>query len=396
MHLNSPPFTSEAFRIAIIGGGPGGLTLAKLVETRGIHALVFESDAHPLERPQGGTLDIHADGGQIAVHRAGLEKEFKAVARYEDQGARLLDRDGRVIFDEEDGGEDPSLRDRPEVDRTLLRQMLLDALPAGMVVWGRKLSGIEAQADGRFRLQFSDGSHETFDFVVGADGTWSKVRPLVSASVPEYSGITFIESGFDSVDQNHPEISRVVGRGKMFALGDTKGIIAQRNGGGHIRAYFALRVPEDWTRTGPIDFSTPESSRAGIAACFAGWAPELLAFIHTCDPWFVPRRLYALPSGHSWEHRAGVTLLGDAAHVMSPFGGFGANYAMLDAAELAEAIEQGLQSGDRQVFEAKIAAYEKQMCERAGIAAEQAARGLDEAFSESGYRHVFDHLEEHA
>lgn len=387
MHLNSQPLL-----IGIVGGGPGGLTLAKILHRCGIEAVVFESDGHALERPQGGTLDLHADGGQMALRLAGLEEEFKAIARYEDQGARLLDKNGAILFAEEDNPENEALWDRPEVDRTLLRQVLIESLPPSAIRWGKKLSSVTAVEDGRYRLDFVDESHEVFDLVVGADGTWSKVRPLVSESRPAYSGVTFVETGFDHADEKHPEIARLVGRGKMFALGDSRGILAQRNGGGHIRAYFAFRAAEDWVRSGAIDFSSADRTRVTLAAAFETWAPELVDFIHRSDPWFVARPLYALPVGHCWPHREGITLLGDAAHVMSPFGGFGANYAMLDAAELAQAIQRGLQSGSRSAFEAEIAAYEKRMCERAAEAAAGAAEGLDSAFSETGFQHVFDHL----
>jgi 2-polyprenyl-6-methoxyphenol hydroxylase-like FAD-dependent oxidoreductase len=68
-------------RIAIIGAGPGGLMLARLLQSRGIKPVVFERDAHADERPQGGSLDLHEDTGQYAVRRAGLEQEFAAAAR---------------------------------------------------------------------------------------------------------------------------------------------------------------------------------------------------------------------------------------------------------------------------------------------------------------------------
>ena len=85
--------TSPA-RIAIVGGGPGGLTLARILYMRGIAATVFERDAHAFERPQGGTLDLHATSGQAAIRQAGLDAAFKIVARYEDQGMRVLDKTG--------------------------------------------------------------------------------------------------------------------------------------------------------------------------------------------------------------------------------------------------------------------------------------------------------------
>jgi 2-polyprenyl-6-methoxyphenol hydroxylase-like FAD-dependent oxidoreductase len=101
-------------RIAIVGGGPGGLTLARIVQTRGIGATIFEQEHPPNERPQGGSLDLHPQAGQYAVSLAGLTEQFRALARYEDQGTRLLDKTGAVLFEE---GED----DRPEIDRTELR-----------------------------------------------------------------------------------------------------------------------------------------------------------------------------------------------------------------------------------------------------------------------------------
>jgi 2-polyprenyl-6-methoxyphenol hydroxylase-like FAD-dependent oxidoreductase len=390
MNNDSRPFSDSPFRIAIVGGGPGGLTLARILHTRGIATTVYELDDHPLVRPQGGTLDLHADGGQMALQRAGLAEGFLSIARYEDQGARLLDRDARVLFEEPEGL--PSERDRPEVDRTLLRTLLIGSLPPGIIQWGRRLRTVEPLEDGRYRLDFTDGSHEDYDFIVGSDGAWSKVRPLVSNAVPEYSGVTFVETGFDHADTDHPQIARLVGRGKMFALGESKGILSQRNGNSHIRAYFAFRVAENWIRECGIDFASTEKTRARLLARFDGWAPGLRAFVEDSDNWFVPRALYALPSGHSWPSRPGVTLLGDAAHLMSPFGGFGANYAMLDAAELAEAIEHGLKSGDRTTFDTAIASYESRMCERSAPAAAAALEGLHGAFSEDAFAHVFDHL----
>ena len=86
-------------RIAIIGGGPGGLMLARLLQLRGIGATVFERDSNANDRPQGGSLDLHADTGQHAFRIAGLEAAFLAEARFEDQGDRLYDHRGLLLFD---------------------------------------------------------------------------------------------------------------------------------------------------------------------------------------------------------------------------------------------------------------------------------------------------------
>src|SRR5690242_12350271 len=87
--------TNTLPRIAIIGAGPGGLTLARVLQTHNIPTTVFEKESHPHERPQGGTLDLHPESGLLAVHVAGLDKQFGAIARYEDQGMRILNKKGQ-------------------------------------------------------------------------------------------------------------------------------------------------------------------------------------------------------------------------------------------------------------------------------------------------------------
>ena len=78
-------------RIAIVGAGPGGLTLARILYLHGIHATVFEREAFSSVRPQGGSLDMHADSGQFAIRCAGLSEQFQRIARYEDQESRIYD-----------------------------------------------------------------------------------------------------------------------------------------------------------------------------------------------------------------------------------------------------------------------------------------------------------------
>lgn len=363
---------SVAPKIAIVGGGPGGLTLARLLHRRGVAATVFERETSAHMRPQGGTLDLHEDGGLLALREAGLIEAFAAIARPEDQDTRICDAAGIVHFEhiEADGG-----GDRPEVDRTALRDLLLTALESGVVRWGHALRTIAPAADGGFDLVFENGAHETFDLVVGADGTWSRVRPLLTKVRPAYAGVTFVEFGLDDVDARHPRIASLVGRGKIFALSNNQGLIAQLNGGAHIRAYAALRVAEDWLTTCGIDFTDPDVARAGLLARFEGWSSDLLALLRDCDDSFIPRPLYTLPIDHRWDHRPGLTLLGDAAHVMSPFSGEGVNLAMRDAVELAEAITgpEDLNTGLR--------AYETAMFARAALAAEGAVQGLETAFT---------------
>lgn len=372
-------------RIAIVGAGPGGLTLARILHLSGIHATVFEREEGPLARPQGGTLDLHEDSGQLAVQRAGLDSEFQRIARYDDQGSRLLDKTGRVLFEEPDA----SAGNRPEVDRTALRDMLLASLPAGCVQWGRALSDMRLQEGGRWNLSFTGGSEAgPFDLVVGADGAWSRVRPLLSPYKPQYSGLTFIEFGIDDVDRSHPAIAQLVGRGKLDVQGDGKAIIVQRNGNAHIRGYAIFRVPADWAAK-RFDFSSPAAVRSALLAEFAGYADAVTDLFRVSNDQFVPRLIHALPVGHCWAPRRGLTLLGDAAHVMSPFGGEGVNAAMRDAAELAALL------AGQEDWAAAVATYEMETFERVIEAAEGSAEAAAVQMSHIGEALSLAHLQEH-
>ncbi len=359
--------------IAIVGGGPGGLMLARLLQMRGIMPILFERDADADERPQGGSLDLHPKTGQRAMRLAGLESEFLAAARPEDQGDRLYDADGALLFDRDGSGDD-----RPEIDRTTLRRILLHSLTPGAIRWASRVEAITPREDGRYDVA-TDRAVAPFDIVVGADGAWSRVRSLLSDVRPAYEGVTFVELGFDV--RRHPDVDALVGGGKMFAVGNDRLLVAQRNGQGCIRGYAALRAPEAAARA--IAEMPPERIRSETLDAFAGWAPRLLSLIESGDILAV-RSLYALPIGHCWATQPGLTLLGDAAHLMSPFAGEGVNLALADAADLADALTSG------HGWPA-VQRYEIAMRERAIPAAQDAAEGLRASVSPNGIASVLEH-----
>lgn len=375
-------------RVAIIGAGPGGLTCARVLQSHGIPVTVHELDASRTARDQGGTLDMHPESGQEALRAAGLWKEFARLARPEGQRMRLLGRDARVLVDTVPPDADTADA-RPEIDRGELRDLLLDSLAPGTVRWGHRLSRVEPLGEGTHRLHFRDGATEDADLVVGADGAWSRVRPLLTDASPLYTGVTFVETGLDDADRRHPRLAELTGDGTMMALDDNRGFVAQRNSGGHIRVYVGMRVDEDWHGRADVRLGDPAAVRDALLKEFAGWSGDLLGFITDTDTGYTNRPLYALPVPHTWPHTSGVTLLGDAAHLMSPFSGMGANLAMLDGADLARALVAHPAVDDA------LTAYESVMLPRSAEAAAGAAEGIEGAFAPDSAEQALAHMTGH-
>ena len=355
--------------VTIVGGGLGGLTLARVLHTRGIGATVYELDGSAGSRDQGGILDLHLESGQRALAEADLLGEFQAAAIEGADLMRVLDRTGAVRYQDTTPGE------RPEIDRSVLKRILIDSLPAGTIRWDAKITETTPTS-----ITLATGERVDTDVLVGADGAWSKVRPLLSPATPVYCGLSFVEAHIPDVDARYPDIAELVGPGSMFALGEGKGLLAQHNGDGRIRVYVALLVEEDWITSNDV-------TRARLVDTFADWAPSLRALIANSEDTLLPRPVYALPVGHRWDRVVpGVTLLGDAAHLMSPFAGEGANLAMLDAAELALAI------ADHDDLETALAGYEAAMFPRAEFAARISAGNLADSFAADAPQGMLDKL----
>ncbi|MEJ3653488.1 NAD(P)/FAD-dependent oxidoreductase [Actinomycetes bacterium KLBMP 9759] len=371
--------TTPHHPIAIIGAGLGGLTLARVLHVNGIDATVFEREASPAVRTQGGQLDIHEETGQEALRTARLHDAFRLLITPGGEAMRIADPRGAIRHATEDEGNGG----RPEVDRGRLRDLLLDSLPAGTVRWGRRTTAARPLGDARHEVTFADGTTITTDLLVGADGAWSRIRPLLSGAVPAYTGISFVETDLRDAVTRHPAAAALVGTGSFFCLGDGKGFLVHREGDGSLHVYTALRAGEDWLDG--IDFTDRETAKKVVLDHFDGWGEPLRALVADADGELVPRRIYALPVGHRWERAAGVTLLGDAAHLMSPFAGEGANLAMFDGAELGRALVA--HPGDTG---AALAAYEDALFPRSAASAAESAGNLDMMFGDDALRRLLE------
>ena len=235
--------------VTIVGAGLGGLTLARVLHVHGIPAMIYEAEPSVEARTQGGQLDIHEHNGQLALEAAGLTDEFRAIIHEGGEASRMLDQHGMVLLDDPDDG----TAGRPEVLRGDLRRILLDSLPGEMIQWGRKVTNVQPLGNGRHELTFADGQAVTTSLLVGADGAWSKIRPLLSDAKPEYVGTTFIETYLYDADERHSAAAEAVGGGAMYALTPGKGIVAHREAGNILHTYVELNRPAEWIAG--IDFS---------------------------------------------------------------------------------------------------------------------------------------------
>ena len=358
--------------IGIIGAGLGGLTLARTLHRHGIEAMIYEAENSPKSRKQGGLLDVNEHSGQLALKAAGLHDAFLRLVRSGEDAKRVVNKDGIILFDKVGD----RLSRRPEVDRGELRALLIASLPDAAIRWGQKVTSLVPAGDGRHEIVFMNETKSAVDLLVGADGAWSKVRPSLSDAQPAYSGTCFIEIALAADDVRHAASAAAIGPGTLMAVAPGKGIIVHRNADSSVAGYVALNRPEEWIRS--IDFSNAQLGLSFIAEQFAGWAPCLTSFItgSIADPTLRP--IYALPVGHAWPRKAGLTLVGDAAHLMSPFAGEGANLAMYDGAELAQAI---IDNPDD--MEAALTAYENALFPRSREVARVSAQNLKLFFGDT-------------
>lgn len=344
-------------KIAIVGGGPGGLTLARLLQMNGTDVKVYERDINKDARMQGATLDLHEESGLKALHEAGLMDAFNVNFRPGADRVRVMDNHANIILDEHDAPKRPM--DRPEIDRGPLQNILLNSLLPGTVVWDSHFLSLSPQSDS-WKLEFKNGVSVIADIVIAADGANSKLRPYITPIKPFFSGVTAIEGAVHHSETASPKIHQLLKGGKIFAMGSEKSLIVSSKGDGSLVFYPGIKTDENWSRESGIDFSDKAQVLAWFKTAYADWDSVWQELFENAG-YFVPRPQYCMPFDQTWEALPNLTMLGDAAHLMPPYAGEGVNMAMLDALELS----QCLLSDDFADTQAAIAAYETQMRARA-------------------------------
>ena len=345
-------------KIAIVGGGPGGLTLARILQMNGADVKVYERDYNKEVRVQGATLDLHEESGLEALRRAGLSEAFYANYRPEAGKLRILDKLAVIKMDWRSS--ENFEEQRPEIDRGPLRHILLDSLAADTVVWDSQFLSMMQEGKG-WKLSFKNGSDASADIVIAADGANSRIRPFITSISAIYSGITIIEGNVYCAEKNAPRLNALVGGGKIFAFGDEKSLILSAKGEGSLSFYTGCKVPESWLRDSDIDFTDKVQVLRWFKKEFGSWDSVWLELFESDDISFVPRPQYHFPLDQSWQTLPNLTMLGDAAHRMPPYAGEGVNMAMQDAFELSECLI----SDQFTDLASAIAHYEKNMLSRA-------------------------------
>jgi 2-polyprenyl-6-methoxyphenol hydroxylase-like FAD-dependent oxidoreductase len=373
-------------QIAIVGGGPGGLTLARLLQQGGATVKVYERDLNRHVRMQGATLDLHDDSGLAALRQAQLLDEFKARYRPGADRLRLTDQHATIVYDQHAEAQTTAFGDahfRPEIDRGPLRTLLLDSLQPETVIWDSRLAGLMPLGEG-WQLTFANGATATADIVIGADGANSKIRPLVTPIQPFYAGVTVVEGTVYDAARHAPRLHALTQGGKIFGMGNSQTLITSAKGDGSLSFYTGCRTTECWVRESGIDFTDAAQVLAWFRQEYAEW-DEVWSELFTHETTsFVPRPQYCMPPDQDWEARPNITLLGDAAHLMPPYAGEGVNMAMLDALELSTCLV----SDHFITVHAALTHYEQHMRLRAAVVARETLYQTEALHSPDALAHM--------
>ncbi len=374
----------ENKKIAVVGGGMAGLTLARLLQMEGADVQVYERDFSRDVRVQGSTLDLHEGTGLEAIKRAGLIDEFYKYHRPTASKLLIVDKNLHIKFDDHDHIVAVA-ENRPEIDRAPLRDILLNSLNKNTLVWDRNFVSMEKHGEG-WILQFKNGQTAYADLVVAADGANSKIRSYLNAPNPIYSGITLVEGNIYDAHKNAPKLFEFTKGGKVMAFGDEQFIGYGTKGDGSIMFVASTKAPEHIFAERGNDVNIKQQVSKWLNDNFSGWSVAWNEFFANENVSFIPRPQYYFPLDQCWTTQSNLTMIGDAAHRMPPFAGEGANVAMQDASELAACLT----NGNFESLEIAISYFENQMIQRGAEATRDTLENSDRMHSATALQQMLD------
>jgi len=380
-------------QIVIVGGGPGGLTLARLLQLKDLNVKVYERDLNKDARVQGAPLDLHEESGLAALRKAGLLQAFKQNYMVGADREVITNELAEIFFSDHDDKPAENFGHahfRPEIDRGALRKILLGSLAPETVVWDSHFLSMEPQYEG-WLLHFKNGTSHYADLVIASDGANSKIRPYVTDSKPFYSGITMLEGLVCNAREAAPRINALLRGGKIMAFGDQRNLLIGQKGNGEIGFYASLRAEKDWTASSSLNFADREQLLAWFKTTYPGWSDIWCELFENTEMPMIPRPIYCIPFDQTWEAQPNLTLIGDAAHVMPPFAGEGVNMAMLDALELSECLTSGTYGSTLEA----VSHYEVNMRERAAVVARESLENGERMHSANALQTMLDFFSRH-
>jgi len=374
----------EDKQVAIVGGGPGGLTLARLLQLKGVNVKVYERDLNKDARVQGSLLDLHAESGLAAIRKADLFKEFKSNFLPGADKTLIVNEHGEIFYSDHDTNRDEDFGNayfRPEIDRGSLRKIILESLQPETVVWDSHFISMEVQNEG-WLLRFNNGSSAYADIVIASDGAHSKIRPYITDTKAFYSGVTMLEGNVYQSQKKVPYIDSLIDGGKIMAFGNTKNLLLGQKGGGDLGFYASFKADENWAIRNGLDYSDKTQMLEWFKTAYPEWSSIWYELFENATVPFIPRPIYCTPLSQTWEALSNLTMIGDAAHVMPPFAGEGANMAMLDALELSECLT----SEKYNTLQDAISFYEINMRKRAANAAQESLENGEKMHSKDALK----------